>query len=153
MPLNQRIWVIRHGKSARPFGVLDQNRPLARRASEDAALIRDWLRSGPTLFVPSVARRAVETSDLLAGDAPVLPSAALYVASPYEFLEVIEDTLAGHTDEHVAFIGHNPTVTSLVNHLAGQAVTDSVPTLGVAAFEKADGRWQILDFVTPKELR
>ena len=151
--MSQRIWVIRHGKSARPFGVLDQNRPLARRASEDAALIRDWLESGPTLFVPSVAKRAVETAELLADDAPILPSAPLYVASPSEFLEVIEDAVAGHRDDHLAFVGHNPTVTSLVNHLAGRIVTDSVPTLGVAAFETVDGRWRFLDYVTPKELR
>lgn len=151
--MNQRIWIIRHGKSARPFGVLDQNRPLARRASEDAVLIRDWLKSGPTLFLPSVARRAVETAELLADDAPVLPSADLYVASPSEFLEVIEDAVAGHRDDHLAFIGHNPTVTSLVNDLTGRTVTDSVPTLGVAAFETVDGRWRLLDYVTPKELR
>lgn len=151
--MDQRIWVIRHGKSARPFGVLDQNRPLAKRASEDATLIRDWLGAGPTLFVPSSAARAVQTAQLLTDDVPVLPSADLYVASPGEFLGVIEGTLAGHRDDRVAFIGHNPTVTSLVNHLAGRTVTDSVPTLGVAAFENVDGRWRLLDYVTPKELR
>ncbi|MXY54915.1 MAG: hypothetical protein F4029_20275 [Gammaproteobacteria bacterium] len=151
--MNQRIWVIRHGKSARPFGVLDQNRPLAKRASEDATLIRGWLGSGPTLFVPSSAARAVQTAQLLTDDVPVLPSADLYVASPGEFLGVIEETLAGHRDDHVAFIGHNPTVTSLVNHLARRMLTDSVPTLGVAAFENVGGRWQLLDYVTPKELR
>ena len=151
--MNQRIWVIRHGKSARPFGVLDFSRPLAKRASEDAALIRDWLDSGPTLFVPSSAARAVQTAELLTDDVPVLPNADLYVASPGEFLGVIEDTVAEHADDHVAFVGHNPTVTSLVNHLAGRTVSDSVPTLGVAAFENVDGRWQPLDYVTPKELR
>jgi len=151
--MNQRVWVIRHGKSARPFGVLDQNRPLAKRASEDAALIRDWLESGPTLFVPSSAARAVQTAQLLTDEVPVLPNADLYVASPGEFLGVIEDTIAGYGDDHVAFIGHNPTVTSLVNHLAGRTVTDSVPTLGVAAFAQVDGRWHFLEYVTPKELR
>ena len=151
--MNQRIWVIRHGKSARPFGVLDFSRPLAKRASEDAALIRDWLDAGPTLFVPSSAARAVQTAELLTDDVPVLPNADLYVASPGEFLGVIEDTVAEHADDHVAFIGHNPTVTSLVNLLAGRSVTDSVPTLGVAAFETGTGRWQLLDYVTPKELR
>ena len=151
--MNQRVWVIRHGKSARPFGVLDQHRPLARRASEDGALIRDWLQSGPGLFVPSVARRAVETAELLAGDAAIQPSADLYTASASEFMRVIEDTVAEQRGEHVAFIGHNPTVTALVNYLAGRAITDSMPTLGVAAFESVDGRWQLLDYVTPKELR
>ena len=133
--------------------MLDFSRPLAKRASEDAALIRDWLDSGPTLFVPSSAARAVQTAELLTDDVPVLPNADLYVASPGEFLGVIEDTVAEHADDHVAFVGHNPTVTSLVNHLAGRTVSDSVPTLGVAAFENVDGRWQPLDYVTPKELR
>lgn len=151
--MSKRMWVIRHGKSARPFGVLDQDRPLARRASEDAALIREWLKSDPTLFVPSVAKRAVETAELLAGAAPLLPCADLYVASASEFLRVIEDTVASCGNERVAFIGHNPTVTSLVNRLADRVVTDSVPTLGVAAFENVDGRWQLRNYTTPKELR
>ena len=152
MPMNQRIWVIRHGKSARPFGVLDQDRPLARRASEDAALIRNWLDSAPVVFVPSVARRAVETAELLTSDAAIVPSADLYTASAGEFLRVIEDTVAGRADD-VAFVGHNPTVTTLVNYLAGRALTDNVPTLGVAAFESEDRRWRLLDYMTPKELR
>lgn len=149
----RQMWVIRHGKSARPFGVLDQNRPLAKRASEDGVLIRDWLDAGPTLFVPSSAARAVQTAELLADGAPVEPNPDLYVASPSEFLRVIDDTVAGYGDERVAFIGHNPTVTTLVNDLAGRVVTDSVPTLGAAAFGSVDGRWQLLDYVTPKQLR
>ena len=151
--MDQRIWVIRHGKSARPFGVLDQDRPLAKRASEDAALIRAWLDSGPSLFVPSSAARAVQTAELLADGVPVEPNPALYVASPYEFQRVIEDIVARYGDERVAFVGHNPTVTTLVNDLAGRVLTDSVPTLGVAAFENVDGRWQLFGYVTPKELR
>ncbi len=151
--MSQHIWVIRHGKSARPFGVLDQSRPLANRASEDAGLIRDWLGGAPTLFVPSSAARAVQTAQLLAGDVPIVPNPDLYVASVSEFLRVIEDTVSDHQDERVAFIGHNPTVTSLINDLAGRAMTDSVPTLGVASFEKSGGRWRLVDYVTPKELR
>lgn len=152
--MTKRVWLIRHGKSARPFGVLDQNRPLARRANEDAALIRDWLESGPTLFVPSVARRAVETAKLLAADVPIEPRAELYVASASEFLDTIVETIDGSGDTvHAAFIGHNPTVTTLVNLLAGRTVTDSVPTLGVAMFVYDDERWTLVDYITPKELR
>ena len=151
--MDRRIWVIRHGKSARPFGVLDQNRPLAKRASEDAALIGGWLDGGATMFVPSAAARAVQTAELLADGVPVVPNPDLYVASPSEFQRVIEDTVAGYGDERVAFVGHNPTVTSLVNDLAGRVVSDSMPTLAAAAFGAVDGRWQLLDYVTPKELR
>ena len=152
--MTNRIWLIRHGKSARPFGVLDQSRPLARRANEDAALIRDWLESGPTLFVPSVARRAVETAELLAADVPIDPRAELYVASASEFLDTIVDTIDGSDDPvRAAFIGHNPTVTTLVNLLAGRTVTDSFPTLGVAMFDYDEERWTLIDYITPKELR
>ena len=149
--MTRRIWVIRHGKSARPFGVLDHPRPLVRRANEDAALIRDWLKDGPALFVPSSARRAVETAELLAGDRPMRPRDDLYAASPREMLDVVEDTLRGA--DRAAFIGHNPAVTALVNHLAGHTVADSVPTLGVAAFLYDRERWTLLDYATPKMLR
>ena len=52
-------------------------------------------------------------------------------------------------------MAHNPTITDLVNHLAERTVTDNVPTLGVAVFErKTSGkRWALVDYVTPKQLR
>lgn len=149
----QRIWIIRHGKSSRPVGVIDHERPLARRASADAALIRAWLADAPAAFVTSTARRAVETAALLAGERPVEPNEALYQAGEAEFLAVIEDALS--TVPAVAFVAHNPTVTSLVNRLAAGNAVDSVPTLGVAAFQRVQSgdRWQLRRYVAPKQLR
>ena len=152
----QRIWLIRHGKSSRPVGVVDHQRPLAKRASGDGDLIGEWLGSGPRLFVASSARRAQETAALIAGDRPVRTDERLYDGSETEFLEVVEETLA--SAEAVAFVGHNPTITNLVNRLAGRVVTDNVPTFGVALFEHAGGksrtaRWQFLDYAAPKLLR
>ena len=151
----QRIWLIRHGKSSRPFGMVDHERPLSGRASDDGNLIRDWLGDEPRLFVTSTARRAHETAQLIAGEHPVRAHEDLYHATAEEFLRVVEETLAG--DERVAFVGHNPTITDLVNQLAGRAVTDNVPTLGVAVFERKpsakSSRWKLTDYVTPKQLR
>lgn len=147
----KRIWLVRHGKSARPFGVLDHDRPLAPRAGEDAKPIRGWLGDKPVLFVPSTARRAVDTARLIAGETPVRPRADLYVASPSEFLDVIEEELLDR--DRVALIGHNPAITVLVNHLAGHALTDNVPTLGAAEFVREDENWMLADYVTPKALR
>ena len=148
----QRIWLIRHGKSSRPVGVIDHERPLSARASNDAALIRAWLKPRPAVFVASTARRAIETAALLAGDGPVQPEEALYQAGDDEFLAVVEATVA--ESEDVAFVAHNPTITSLVNRLAGRLVADSVPTLGVAAFRReGEGKWQLADYVAPKQLR
>lgn len=152
----QRIWLIRHGKSSRPVGVIDHQRPLAKRASGDAELVGQWLGDGPGLFVASSARRARETAALIAGDRPVRTDERLYDASETEFLAVVEEVLA--SSEAVAFVGHNPTITYLVNRLAGRIVADNVPTLGVASFEQAGGRsstarWRLLDYAAPKLLR
>lgn len=147
----KRIWIIRHGKSSRPFGVIDHKRPLAKRASNDAALIRRHLAGGPDVFVSSTALRAMETAKMVAGKRPVQPSEALYQASADEFMTVVDDLLA--ESDRVAFIGHNPAVTALVNDLNGDDLTDNVPTLGVACFESRKSSWRLVDYVTPKELR
>ena len=149
----QRIWLIRHGKSSRPFGVVDHQRPLAKRAGADADLIRGWLGDGPLLYVTSTATRALETAQMLAGERPVENRDGLYQASTNEFLDIVEEILAD--TDRAAFVAHNPTVTQLVNQLAGQALTDNVPTLGVAVFEREARRapWRLADYVIPKELR
>ena len=153
----QRIWLIRHGKSARPFGIVDHQRPLAARASNDAALIRSWLNDirndAPSLFVTSTALRAAETAKLVANQRPVRTHDELYQATPASFLDVIEEVLV--ESDSVALVGHNPTITLLVNELAGKVVTENVPTLGVAAFsrESASARWSLVDYVVPKQLR
>ena len=149
----QRIWLMRHGKSSRPFGVVDHERPLSKRGREDAALTRDWLADAPRLFVASTAKRALETASLLAGQRPVVTHPALYEASGREFLAVVEEMLA--QCNRVAFVGHNPTTTHLINSLAGRRVADSVPTLGVAAFGRAKPAddWTLAAYVVPKALR
>ena len=147
----KRIWIIRHGKSSRPFGVIDHKRPLAKRASNDAVVIRRHLGNEPDLYVSSTALRAMETAKILASEGTIQPSEQLYEATTGEFMAVIDELLG--TSNHVAFVGHNPAVTALVNQLAGCDLTDNVPTLGVACFERGKSRWRLLNYVTPKELR
>ena len=149
----QTIWLIRHGKSSRPFGVVDHQRPLAGRAASDAQRVRRYLADAPQRYVPSTALRAVETAQLLAGECPIEAHCDLYQASVEEFLAVIDEVVAAC--DAAAFVAHNPTVTLLINHLAGRRVTDNVPTLGVAAFarESTGGEWQLQDYRVPKALR
>ena len=149
----QRIWLIRHGKSSRPFGVVDHQRPLAKRTGTDAAVIRDWLADGPRLYVTSTAKRARDTAEMIAGERPVQQHDGLYQASINEFLGIVEETLAD--TDRAAFVVHNPTVTQLVNRLAGRTLTDNVPTLGVAVFEREERAvpWRLVDYVSPKQLR
>ena len=147
----KRIWIIRHGKSSRPFGVIDHKRPLARRASNDAVAIRRHLGNEPALYVASTALRAMETASMLAGKSAIQASEQLYEATTDEFMAVVDEFLG--TSNDVAFVGHNPAVTALVNRLAGGDLTDNVPTLGVACFERGKSRWRLVSYVTPKELR
>lgn len=150
----QTIWLIRHGKSSRPFGVVDHQRPLAGRAAGDAQRVRRYLADAPRRYVPSTALRAVETARLLAGERPVEAHCDLYQASVGEFLAVIDEVVAGC--DAVAFVAHNPTMTLLANQLAGRQVTDNMPTLGVAAFARESaggGDWQLRDYAVPKTLR
>ena len=151
--MTQRIWLMRHGKSSRPFGVVDHERPLSKRGREDAALTRAWLADAPELFVASTAKRAVDTAALLAGDRRIVTHPALYEASAEGVLAIVDEMLAECGD--VAFVGHNPTTTYLVNSLARRHVTDSVPTLGTAAFERPDpsAGWTLAAYVVPKQLR
>ena len=149
----QRIWLMRHGKSSRPFGVVDHERPLSKRGREDVALTHAWLADAPELFVASTAKRAVDTAALLAGDRRIVTHPALYEASAEDVLAIVEETLAECGS--VAFVGHNPTTTYLVNSLAGRWVTDSVTTLGAAAFERPapSAGWTLAAYVVPKQLR
>lgn len=147
----KRIWIIRHGKSSRPFGVIDHKRPLAKRASNDAVSIRRHLGNEPALYVSSTALRAMETARMLAGKREIQPSEQLYEATTDEFMAVVEEFLSASND--VAFVAHNPAVTALVNRLTGRDLTDNVPTLGLACFERSKSRWRLLSYVTPKELR
>lgn len=151
--MSQRIWLIRHGKSARPFGVVDHQRPLSKRADDDATRVREWLKDAPAVFVASTARRAAQTAELIAAQRSVRLHDELYQASLGQFLDVIEEVLADV--DHVALVGHNPTITEVVNQLAGRVITDNVPTFGVAAFERGSPaeRWSLTDYVVPKQLR
>ena len=151
--MTQRIWLIRHGKSVRPFGTIDHQRPLAARASADAAAVRDWLNDAPQMYVTSTAKRAQKTAEMIAGNRSMVPRDELYHVDESTFLDIIEETLADV--DSAAFVAHNPTVTDLVNRLASRTVTDNVPTLGVAAFEREypTASWRLVAYITPKEIR
>ena len=149
----QRMWLIRHGKSSRPFGIVDHRRPLAPRASADATLIREWLNDAPRLYVASTATRARQTAEMIAGDRPLVLREELYHAGTNELLALVEETLVDA--DRAAFVAHNPAVTELVRQLAGRAAADNVPTLGVAEFERAEhtAPWRLAAYVSPKALR
>lgn len=62
----------------------------------------------------------------------------LYHATPEQILDVVRQT---PSDVHsVAVVAHNPGLTWLANAMGAEAVTDNLPTFGIARFECA-GNW------------
>jgi phosphohistidine phosphatase len=174
----RRLMLLRHAKteSEAPSG-RDQDRRLDERGRRDAAEIGNWIGRHPpfadTVMV-SPAVRAHQTWDLawdaMKDHAPppqveFLPE--LYGADPAHLLEVIRSAVA--TDpKRLMLVGHNPGMHELALALAGsgdgagrKALTDNLPTSGLAVFDFAVDDWsdvgfrrgRLVLFVSPKLLK
>lgn len=62
----------------------------------------------------------------------------LYHATPEQILDVVRQTPSDV--QSVAVVAHNPGLTWLVNAMGADAVTDNLPTFGVARFD-CSGDW------------
>jgi phosphohistidine phosphatase len=130
---NQLI-VFRHGKSGRPPGVPDEERPLAKRGRADAGAAGSALGDVAPhidLVVCSPAQRARETWEraetTFPGEPPVRFDQRVYAAEVDDLLEVLTE-LPG--DAHVVvLVGHNPGLEDLVVELAGSAEGDALDRL------------------------
>jgi len=161
-----KLWLVRHAKSDWASGAgTDFERPLNARGRRDGPRMAQWLAGqdhpATWLWTSDAVRAsatAVFVAEGFAAAAPELaPDHRLYEASPEDLLAVIRET---PQDQHsVALVAHNPGLTQLVNLLEGRAVTDNLPTFGVARFE-VPGDWADLTFgaarleimMTPKRL-
>jgi phosphohistidine phosphatase len=161
-----KLWLIRHAKSDwGNRGLSDFDRPLNARGERDGPVMTRWLakQSNPATWLwTSTAVRARATAAFVqAGfgldDTAIVCDDGLYHASPEQILDVIRQTPADV--ESVALVAHNPGLTWLVNAMGEDAITDNLPTFGIARFE-CTGEWATLtagtgrlDFlVSPKTL-
>ncbi|MEU6287758.1 SixA phosphatase family protein [Streptomyces sp. NPDC015140] len=152
----RRLVVLRHAKSARPEGVADHDRPLARRGLRDAPAAgralaeHDWL---PDLALCSTAVRARQTWELASGQwgtpPPVRHDPRLYAAGVPELLDVVRE--APGDVETLLLVGHNPGLEDLVGTLAGDALDDALdrlrakyPTSAVAVLDWHGTTWRAL---------
>ncbi|TNF86563.1 MAG: hypothetical protein EP301_08405 [Gammaproteobacteria bacterium] len=168
-PLNVgivKIWIIRHAKSswAEP-GLSDFDRPLNERGKADGPRMAAWLASqdAPAQWIwTSDAARARATAAFVeqgfaAARPQVVEEHALYHATAHGIVDVLRGTPEAVTS--VALVAHNPGLTDLVNMLAGEAVTENLPTFGVARFEVAaawhslgEGRASLEILTAPKKI-
>lgn len=143
----KRIYFLRHAKSSwEDFSLKDFDRPLNKRGLGDAVLMSTHMRDNlvrPDCVISSAAKRTNMTANIFL-ETLGLPISALllqldlYHADIYKYLEYIpalEEKI-----ESVLFIGHNPTMTYLMNEVSDTYV-DNVPTCGLMAISSDISKW------------
>lgn len=160
------LFLTRHAKSSwSDRSLSDQKRPLNKRGLNNAPKMGDYIASleiQPQFIVTSPAVRALTTAKLIGEKVgiqteDILADENIYMAYPEELVNIIH-----HFDnayDNIMLVGHNPTMTELVNMLTGSDI-GNVPTCGVAIIRFNTEDWQkighknseLLEYVYPKLL-
>jgi phosphohistidine phosphatase len=174
----RRLMLLRHAKTEHdaPSG-RDQDRRLDDRGRRDAAEIGGWIGRHPPfpgLALVSPAVRAHQTWEIaweamkdLAPQPQVELLPELYGAGPKQLLQAIRAASTADP-RRLLVVGHNPGMHELALALAGsgdaarrKALTDNLPTSGLAVFDFAVDDWadvafhqgKLVLFVSPKMLK
>jgi phosphohistidine phosphatase len=160
----KRLILVRHGKSSWEHDVPDDERPLKKRAYNDADVVISALKhqlKEPFTIWSSYAKRALTTAKIFQEKLEV-PAALfeirdnLYTFNAPELFEEIkscEDQV-----QTLMVFGHNPAMTELVNKLGDQHF-DNIPTTGLSLLEFEVDSWEdirhgkIILYLFPKNLR
>lgn len=167
----RRLLLLRHAKSDRPAGVLDFDRPLAKRGQEAATLMGKYLRHEklrPDLVLLSPSKRTEETWKFVephVGEPEIRREKSIYEAPVSALLKVVHAVEpAFHT---VLMIGHNPGFEDLATLLIGHGERNDLhrialkyPTAGLAVIDFSQKSWAEIGareghlerFATPKSL-
>ena len=169
----RRLLLLRHTKSSwSEPGASDLERPLNRRGQEAAPRIGAYLarhRLIPDRVLCSTARRARETWELIAAEAPAVPPATfverLYDASPRTLLDVFRH--AEPEAKSLLVVGHNPGLQEVATQLIAsgdledrERLLEKLPTGGLVVIDFAIADWSKLHprsgrlerFVVPRTL-
>ena len=145
------LHLLRHAKSAwdQP-GLSDRDRGLNKRGRRDAPRMGAALANlvGPHSIAVSPAQRAQLTLQGLCSGWPALADRQHSTEEDlYTFAsEDLCDWIAVQPDHHASLflLGHNPALTDLINHLAGDWLLDNLPTAGYARMNLDLGSWSEL---------
>jgi phosphohistidine phosphatase len=116
------LWLCRHAKTAKAsLNISDHQRPLLPQGEACAINLGQRLAQvpkRPELILCSSALRTLSTARLimtaLADPPPLLSLDELYTASPQGVLSL----LAGRPENHIMLIGHNPTISELLEQFS-----------------------------------
>ena len=160
----KRLILVRHAKSdLNQSLVSDHNRILSESGRNDAKLIGQYLYNNhyfPSHIISSSATRTLETSKIIIKEIGfknnVEKQSIIYGASVLEILNLIYNI--DNQYESIMLVGHNPTITELINHIANIRI-DYMPTCGAAVVDfnvtwkdiKKNG--ELIDFIYPKKIK
>lgn len=151
------LLLMRHAKSSWKEDALpDHDRPLNKRGKSDAPQMGKLLREHdlvPDLILCSTAVRAASTAravlDECGGEAEIQRHPEIYDGGECEILEILRCVPEGV--ETVLLVGHNPTISVLVEMLSAESVP--MPTAAIAQIELSIKHWQGLSEVTRGRLK
>ncbi|OMH39060.1 histidine phosphatase family protein [Motiliproteus sp. MSK22-1] len=121
------LTLIRHAKAETPFDCSDFDRPLSPRGEADIIRVADRYNPAktPQKIIVSSAKRAMSTAESLIRsrhypDNILHPDRSLYSADSNQLIQLLSSQ-EEHI-EHLALIGHNPTISELATSLSGEII-------------------------------
>ncbi len=144
----KKLLIARHAKSSwDDFTIEDHERPILEKGKQKSIKVATALKQKkilPDLIISSTAKRAKETAIILATELGYPVDNIRYEKRLYHAdADDIFDELFGLDDsiDSVMVVGHNPTLTDLVNHFS-KTMIDNLPTSAVAAVTFKTNKWE-----------
>ena len=147
----KQLYIARHAKSSwDDFTISDHERPILGKGRRKTEKVANTLKSKailPELIISSTAQRAKETALLLAKglgypEDKIVFNKNIYHASDDEVLRELYGL--DNTIKSVMIVGHNPTLTDVVNRFSKEMI-DNLPTSAVAAVTFKTDKWENID--------
>lgn len=158
------LYLMRHAEAGWMSGQRDFDRPLDPRGELDASAMGRRLKASgiaPSLMISSPARRAAQTTKLMATELSIPANAIIFRETIYEagisdllnIIQSIDDRYGS-----AMLVGHNPALSRLISQLSGEHIANA-PTCSIATLRTFSPRWEdssaraadLLDFDYPNK--
>ena len=142
------IYIVRHAKSSWDITELpDEKRPLLEKGKKRTKKVIDYLQDhniSVDYIISSHAVRALETAKILARglkypEENIKIDSHVYYANGNSLLNQFYDLPSRH--HSVMIVGHNPSLTDLVNFFLGKPI-ENLPTSGVVSISFETDKWE-----------
>ena len=142
------IYIVRHAKSSWDITELpDEKRPFLEKGKKRTKTVIDYLQDhtiSGDYIISSHAVRALETAKILARglkypEENIKIDSHVYYANGNSLLNQFYDLPSRH--HSVMIVGHNPSLTDLVNFFLGKPI-ENLPTSGVVSISFETDKWE-----------